>query len=221
VVWTAPANHYLDQVAFAQNGSLLVVESPKLGSPSLYEVASSGRASLVANGVDALVSAGQVLRSATASAGASVLLAAGRVGPLKLGSATQATVARLFGAPTRVFKDTAAGTPPGDAPVLFMGGPLWEYDALDGYSLFGFHGVTLTAFGSTETRFVAYGHIRVGSSLAIAKTVPGASYASQVQCPGVTYPSPKDYTFVLLTSTTAGRYWYDGAPGANFSACGS
>ena len=88
--------------------------------------------------------------------------------------------------------------------------------------MYGFTGQVLTAFGSTDPALVAFGRVRVGSSLAVAKSVLGAAFSGlEVQCPGVNYPAPKGYQFTALVSSAKVFYWYQAAPDAGFSACGS
>ena len=151
-----------------------------------------------------------------------VTLRARYVGPLEIGVATMSKVRSLEGAPSRVFVASASGAPPGGSPVEFRGS-LWQYDCGFGcYSLYGFTGQVLKAFGSTDPTLVAFGRVRVGSSLAVAKSVPGAAFSGlEVQCPGVNYPAPKGYQFIALVQSAKVYYWYQAAPVAGFSACGS
>jgi len=151
-----------------------------------------------------------------------VTLRARYVGPLEIGVATMSKVRSLEGTPSRVFVASASGAPLGGSPVNFSGS-LWQYDCGFGcYSLYGFTGQVLKAFGSTDPALVAFGRVRVGSSLSVAESVPGAAFSGfEVQCPGVDYPAPKGYQFIALVSSSKVHYWYQAAPDADFSACGS
>jgi len=151
-----------------------------------------------------------------------VALRARSVGPLEIGVATMSKVRSLEGAPSRVFVPSASGEPPTGSPVEFRGS-LWQYDCGFGcYSLYGFTGQVLKAFGSTDPTLVAFGRVRVGSSLAVAKSVPGAAFSGlEEQCPGVDYPAPKGYQFIALVQSAKVYSWYQAAPDAGFSACGS
>jgi hypothetical protein len=227
-LWRLPADWYVGQLFFGADGVLYgVVDNSRLGlgpaASSLYRIALSGSGpTLVAKDVDMIVSAGQAIVAPPSGNRPNVTLRARYVGPLEIGVATMSKVRSLEGAPSRVFVASASGAPPGGSPVNFSGS-LWQYDCGFGcYSLYGFTGQVLKAFGSTDPTLVAFGRVRVGSSLAVAKSVPGAAFSGlEVQCPGVNYPAPKGYQFIALVQSAKVYYWYQAAPVAGFSACGS
>jgi hypothetical protein len=162
-----------------------------------------------------------------APAGNSGVITATRVGPLKIGKATQARVRRWAGKPTKIWRSNNQN------PPVFFSGQLWGYDCkettVDGspcVTLYGFKKKRLRSFMTNSTLFRTNKGVRVGTPLRTARK-KGKWSGWGWQCPGVTFRSGKKVVFVAHIAKKGGTgpalvsgFYLSKRPDS-FSSCGS
>jgi hypothetical protein len=153
------------------------------------------------------------------------LLGASGIGPLKIGTASQAQVRAFAGSPDHVWSDGDRG-----APVNYSGA-LWGYrcpgriNDVPCMTLYGFTGAALTSFSTESTAFRTARGTKVGSPLQDVRAKEKGSFSGfAVQCAGFVFATPRSVTFVAhinRTSRVYGFYLSLSGSAESFDVCGS